>query len=75
MTPTLIRGDVVAERIGWIRDMTGAIQKLPVADYEEFINDPRNPISHARAGRPVWHSRAAEEIGSGHAFAKAAALP
>jgi len=35
MTPTRIRGDVVAERIGWIRDMTASIKKLPVADYHE----------------------------------------
>ncbi len=75
MTPTLIRSDVVAERIGWILDMTDAIKKLPIADYEEFVTDPRNAIWHALAGWLVSHSRAAEEIGSGHAFARAAALP
>lgn len=42
MTPTYIRGDVVAERVAWIRDMTGGIKNLPVADYEEFVSDPRN---------------------------------
>jgi len=42
MTPLRIRSSVVAERISWIRSMTGSIQKLPLASYDEFISDPRN---------------------------------
>ena len=42
MTPSKIRADVVAERISWIRDMTGAIRKLPLSGYQEFVSDPRN---------------------------------
>jgi uncharacterized protein YutE (UPF0331/DUF86 family) len=42
MTPGRIRSDVVAERIAWIREMIASIKRLPLSDYEAFINDPRN---------------------------------
>lgn len=42
MTPSKIRADVVAERIAWIRDMTGSIRRLPLSGFDEFVSDPRN---------------------------------
>ena len=45
MTPARIRSDVVAERIAWIREMIGSIQKLPLSDYDTFVRDPRNPAA------------------------------
>lgn len=45
MTPGRIRSDVVAERIAWIREMIDSIKRLPLSDYEVFINDPRNPAA------------------------------
>ena len=42
MTPSQIRATVVAERISWIRKMTGSIENLPIADYDQFLSDPRN---------------------------------
>jgi uncharacterized protein YutE (UPF0331/DUF86 family) len=45
MTPGRIRSDVVAERIAWIREMIASIKRLPLSDYEAFINDPRNPAA------------------------------
>lgn len=45
MTPSQIRASVVGERIAWIREMIESMQKLPLADYEQFAGDPRNPAA------------------------------
>jgi len=42
LTANLIRISVVAERLGWIREMVDAIRRLPLASYQEFSQDARN---------------------------------
>jgi uncharacterized protein YutE (UPF0331/DUF86 family) len=42
MTPSLIRANVVAERISWIRRMLASIQGLPLQSYDAFLSDRRN---------------------------------
>ena len=45
MTPNLIRASVVSERIAWVREMIRSTRALPVASFEEFIDDSRNIAS------------------------------
>ncbi len=45
MTPGPIRAGIVAERVSWIRSMIGSIRELPMEEYEEFVQDPRNPAA------------------------------
>jgi len=45
MTPGDVRPEIVAERAAWIREMLAGIRSLPLASYEEFTADPRNPAA------------------------------
>ena len=45
MSPSLIRTSVISERISWIRHMLCSLQDLPLASYEDFVADPRNPAA------------------------------
>ncbi|MBN1104165.1 MAG: DUF86 domain-containing protein [Deltaproteobacteria bacterium] len=40
-----IRSAIVAERVAWIRKMLDGVQGLPLADYNQFKQDPRNPAA------------------------------
>jgi len=40
MTPAQIRAIVATERTAWVREMIHSIKVLPIATYDEFINNP-----------------------------------
>ena len=45
MSPGQIRAAIVAERAAWIRKMVDEIRSLPLASYEAFAADRRNPAA------------------------------
>ncbi len=51
MTPSQLRGKVIAERVAWIRRMQDGLRALPLDTYATFESDPRNAAageSHLR---------------------------
>lgn len=42
MTPSTLRQAVVADRVGWVRQMLADARALPLDNYEAFIADRRN---------------------------------
>lgn len=45
MTPGKLRAEIIAERAAWVREMLAGLRALPLASYDEFAADPRNPAA------------------------------
>lgn len=45
MTPRSIRAEVVLDKAAWVRGMLDDLQRLPLASFEEFLSDHRNPAA------------------------------
>lgn len=45
MVPSQIRKRIVAEKVGWIREMCASMRRLPLDTGDLFQSDPRNPAA------------------------------
>jgi uncharacterized protein YutE (UPF0331/DUF86 family) len=45
MTPGDLRPEIVAERSAWVREMLGALGRLPLESFEAFTADSRTPAA------------------------------
>jgi len=45
VSPGTIKAKVVLEKVAWTRQMLDDLRRLPIADLQSFVGDPRNPAA------------------------------